>query len=106
MAYLIQRVYTRPSTDVKFFGNASQENANKKIQTQQLVETYKANGQLLSESNSLSTDRLTITYSALWSSKEAYDAYRTSSQISQFHQDRKAYNESNGITTTHSETAV
>ena len=98
MAYLVKRVYTRPNTNVPFFGATPEAFKAKVDAVLPVINSYKTNGQLLSESISFSTDKLTQTYSALWASKDVYDAYLQDPVMAQYITDRREYNQANNIT--------
>lgn len=103
MAYLVKRTYQRPAANIPFFTAVSPD---KVAAISPTVNAYKADGRLLSETTTLSEDKLTLTYSALWASKEAYDTYKADSAMVAFWAERKAYNESKNITSSQTATEI
>jgi len=103
MAYLVKRVYTRPATNISFFGKA---NPARVTDIAPVLASYKDSGKLLTESSVVSEDNLTQTYSALWVSKAEYEAYLTNPTMSQFFTERRTYHDANGVTVTETKTEI
>ena len=94
MAYLVQRTYTRPNTNVKFFQAMYPEDI---VTSKQIIVKFLGEGKLLSESSSVSNDKLTYSYSALWSSLTAYEEFLSNSTLQTIWEKRNTYNIANGI---------
>jgi len=97
MAYLVQRTQTRPNINVKFFQGMYPEDI---VTSKQAIVKFLGEGKLLSESSSLSTDKLTYSYSALWSSLAAHEEFLSDDTLKTIWAKRNSYNIANGITST------
>lgn len=97
MAYLVQRTYTRPNINVKFFQAMYPEDI---VTSKQIIVKFLGEGKLLSESSSFSSDKLTYSYSALWSSLAAYEEFLSDPTLSAIWVKRNNYNNANGIIST------
>jgi hypothetical protein len=97
MAYLIQRTQTRPNTNVKFFQGMYPEDI---VTSKQTIAKFLGEGKLLSESSSFSADKLTYSYSALWSSLADYEEFLSDPTLKAIWEKRNNYNNANGITST------
>jgi hypothetical protein len=97
MAYLVQRTSTRPNTNVKFFQGMYPEDI---VTAKQIVVRFLGEGKLLSESSSVSNDKLIYSYSALWSSLAAHEEFLSDETLKAIWVKRKSYNIANGITVT------
>jgi hypothetical protein len=78
---------TRPNTKTLFFP------PSKNIE--HIVLEAKSAGQLLSDSTTFSTDRLTRTYTAVWINKEALETFKSNSLIKDFFKLRGWYEQEN-----------
>lgn len=90
--YKITMVHTRPNTETAFHRRGTE--------VIEKATDAKLNGKLLSEESSLSDDKLTVTYVAVWDSFASFDAFSKEADVVAFRTAKSAHNIANGITQT------
>jgi hypothetical protein len=87
--YKVTMVHTRPNIETAFHrrGNEVIEKAT----------DAKLNGKLLSEESSLSDDKLTVTYIAVWDSFASFDAFSKEADVVEFRNAKNEHNRTTGI---------
>lgn len=90
MAYLVKRTVTRPNTSVSFFAKTAGFESK--------LNAEKTAGTLLSTSETVSADGLTMVTTALWANKAAHQAFCADADAASFFQARKNHYTSNGCT--------
>jgi hypothetical protein len=89
--FLVQRVFTRPSVDIAFYQLTTAFRDHYKT-------TYKDAGKVLSNTVTLSEDRLKQVISTMWSDEATWNAYREDPVCVEHFTARNAYNATNNIT--------
>ena len=88
--YLVQRTFTRPSTDVSWY---TPEQTFK----DHFAAQYKMTSKVVSETSSVSKDGLTKIINVMWASKADFDAYEADASLQSHAAARHAYNQTAGI---------
>jgi len=89
--FLVQRVFTRPSADIAFYQPTTEFRTHFKT-------AYKDSGKILSNTVTLSEDRLKQVISTMWTDEATWNAYREDPVCVEHFTARNAYNEANSIT--------
>jgi len=97
MAYLINVKFTKPSGVTWYTDSAQLVPLLNELKNKE-KEKYKQVGKLLLEISDNLADENTYLYTALWSSKEAYEDSLINPVLTQFRELQYNYNQINGIT--------
>lgn len=89
--FLVQRVFTRPSADIAFYQLTTEFRDHFKT-------TYKDSGKILSNTVTLSEDRLKQVISTMWTDEATWNAYREDAICMEHFAARNAYNDQFSIT--------
>lgn len=96
MAYLVKVTFTKPN-NVSWYTDSGQVVPLLNQLKNQEKEKYSQTGQLISETSD-GPDENTYIYTAMWSSKAAYDDYSVNPVCTQYRTQQYSYNQSNGVT--------
>lgn len=96
MAYLVKVTFNKPS-NVSWYTDSGQVVPLLNQLKNQEKEKYKQTGQLISETSD-GPDENTYVYTAVWSSKAAYEDYSVNPVLTQFWEQQYNYNQTNGVT--------
>jgi hypothetical protein len=97
MAYLINVKFTKPSGVAWNTSSAQLVPLLNELKNKE-KEKYKQAGKLILETSDNLDDENTYVYTALWSSREAYEDYTLNPVLTQFWEQQYNYNQTNGIT--------
>ena len=87
------RTFTRPNTDTPFHN----EVLDNTLYKAHLVPNYIDTEELLSQWKDMSSDEMTMTYNALWSSREAFDRHDNDPVLQEYWNQRDIYCTANNI---------
>jgi hypothetical protein len=90
---IFSRTYTRPDTETPFH-NEVLDNTTYRAQ---LVPNYIDSGKLIQQWKEMSSDQLTMTYQAIWLSREAFDEHDNDPILSVYWTARDEYCATNNI---------
>lgn len=90
--YKITMVHTRPSLEVAFH--------RRPAEVIEKATEAKLNGKLLSEESTLSDDKLTVSYIAVWDSFASFDEFSKETDVVTFRTAKNDHNRTNGIVQT------
>ena len=88
--FLVQRVFTRPNTEVAFYQVTTAFRDHFKS-------AYKDSGKVLSNTVTVSEDRLKLVISTMWTDEATWNAYRADPVCVEHFTVRNAYNATNNI---------
>jgi hypothetical protein len=89
--YTVTRTLVRPSVDVEFFEMPTSL-------LEYVGQTYRSGSvTLLGTVRIMTPDRLTLTFTNTWASKEAFDAFKADPVIATYFTNLNAYCDANGI---------
>ena len=90
---IFSRTFTRPNINVPFHYEVLDNTSYKS----HLVPNYIETGDLISQWKDISDDVLTMTYNAIWASREAFDRHDNDPVLKDYWDQRDVYCESNNI---------
>jgi hypothetical protein len=97
--FLVQRVFTRPNVEVAFYQPTTAFKDHYRT-------AYKEAGLFLSNTVTISPDRLKQVISTMWADEATWEAYKADAICVDHFTARNAYNDANGITAERTTTAL